>query len=96
MKRALILLVLAAALVAPVRSAATADVIRASAGVQLGGGTTLVAKLLNPNMSLAQPVGWYCRADCNSCRRYCDYSYGDRRAFTLCMRDCWNRICRWC
>lgn len=48
------------------------------------------------DQSRPQPVQYYCRADCNACRRHCDYGYGDRRAFTLCMRDCWNSICRWC
>lgn len=49
-----------------------------------------------PNQSRPRPVQYYCRADCNACRRHCDYRYGSRRAFTLCMRDCWNSICRWC
>lgn len=46
--------------------------------------------------ALVEPVGWWCRRECDRCRRYCDWTYRDRRAFTLCMRDCWYRICRWC
>lgn len=52
--------------------------------------------------SQARPVS-YCKRDCENCRSYCYNTYRlncyddyCRQSFTLCMRDCWNNICRQC
>jgi hypothetical protein len=54
---------------------------------------------VNPNASLLiQTQGFQCRAcrrDCHARYRvYCGYSERCRRAFTLCMRECWYGYCR--
>lgn len=45
----------------------------------------------------------YCTRDCDYCRSACYNTYrvncygpGCRQSFTLCMRDCWYNVCKWC
>jgi len=63
-------------------------------------GLDWVGKSMSP---LVKEVGNRCRRDCDWCRKDC-YSrfrvrcWGPycRENFTVCMRHCWDRICRWC
>ncbi len=58
---------------------------------------------VKPMSPLVRPARSYCRRDCTICRNdcyarfrvYC-HGYSCRRHFVLCMRGCWNNICRWC
>lgn len=56
-----------------------------------------------PMTRLVQKARYYCRRDCEICRNDCYarfrvYCYGleCKQHFVLCMRSCWNNICRWC
>jgi len=59
---------------------------------------------INKNMSpLVLPAASYCTRDCDHCRSDCYqryrvhcYGYECKQHFVLCMRECWNTICRWC
>lgn len=68
--------------------------------VQGFSGQDLIGKAMSP---LFRETGYGCRRDCDWCRNDCYarfrvYCYGAncRRQFTLCMRGCWNNICRYC
>jgi hypothetical protein len=54
-------------------------------------------------MSLVKKAGYRCRRDCDWCRRDCYNSFRVRcwgpycrENFTVCMRHCWERVCRYC
>lgn len=58
---------------------------------------------VKPMTPLVQKTRNYCRRDCTICRNdcyarfrvYC-HGYECRQNFVLCMRHCWNSICRYC
>lgn len=58
---------------------------------------------IKPMSPLVQKTRSYCRRDCSFCRDdcyarfrvYC-HGYECRQNFVLCMRHCWNSICRYC
>lgn len=63
-------------------------------------GLEWVGKPISP---LVKEAGYRCRRDCDWCRSDCYYRFRVRcwgpycrENFTLCMRNCWDRICRWC
>lgn len=93
---------LALAIVALATGAAAVEMTPAPSAVSYAGGSAL--GLTDRNFSpLVRPAQYYCRRDCQWCRSDCYNAYrincfyrGCRQQFVLCMRACWNNICRNC
>ena len=94
---------LALAVVAHAAGASAFGMTTAPSAVSLSG--TGVFGQIDRNFSpLAKPAQYYyCRRDCKWCRSDCYNTYrincfyrGCRQQFVLCMRACWNNICRNC
>ncbi|MGI9382456.1 MAG: hypothetical protein ACR2PO_04825 [Methyloligellaceae bacterium] len=99
MKLLLLALLVASAATMASPGALKSDGVRAVTIAWSGARTPRQGMTLYP----VRPVQYHCRADCRYCRDVCYgrwrvrcYGPHCRGQFTLCMRACWDRICRWC